>query len=219
MRLGVVCGLEAEARALGKLRHDPNVIVGISAAQPDRASSLANEMIEAGAEALISWGICGALDPDLPSGALIVPEAVVDPDGQKLKLIGVPTAPTKGLLLAGSDTVVPTPSDKARLLASTHAAAVDMETHRVARVSLAAQRPCMAIRAVSDPATRALPPGTENALDAQGRPRILPVFAGLVRHPGRLRALLAAKRDLDRALETLALLGTDLLQGLIDSHG
>lgn len=220
MKVGVICGLEAEARALGKLRRDSRVLVGISAAKPDRASALARDMVSEGVEVLISWGICGALDPDLASGTLILPSGVIDQNGARVDLVGLAAAgaPT-GMILAGSDIVVPTPEAKARLHSASGACAVDMETHRVARVADDLGIPCMAIRAISDPADRALPAEAEHALDDLGRPRILPVLAGLVRHPWRIGALLAAKRDLDTALEALSLMGTDLLQGVIESPG
>ena len=214
-----MCGLEAEARALGDLRRDARVEVGISAARPDRASALAEQMVANGVEALISWGICGALDPGLASGALIVPGTVVDSDGTRMELAAL-RAPGSGsgMVLAGSDVIVPTPDAKRALRDRTGAGTVDMETHRVARAARQGGVPCLVIRAVSDPADRALPPGTENALDSQGRPRVLPVLAGLIRRPGRLGALLNAKRDLDWAIGTLGLLGVELLRGIVDSR-
>lgn len=217
MKLGLICGMRAEARALGKLRPHPDLIVGVSAAMPERATELAEEMSGRGVDALVSWGIAGALSPELPSGALLVPEEVVDADGTRLALTGLrPFEANKSVTLAGSDQIIATPNAKAVLFASTDAVAVDMETHRIARTAVLHGIACVAIRAVSDPADRALPTGMEHALDAQGRPRILPVLAGLARHPSRLPALLSAKRDLDCALETLAALGAGLIADLLD---
>lgn len=218
MRIGLICGMASEAAALGELRQDARLSVAVSGARPEKAEALAVQMVQDGVEALISWGIAGALDPDLPSGALLVPCNVVDPDLGVLPLAGLrlqgnASRPT----IAGSDTVVATVAGKAALRRSSDADAVDMETHRVARVARDAHVPCCAIRAISDPAQRALPPGTEDALDAEGRPRILPVLIGLARHPSRLGALLAAKRDLDTALETLSSVGGGLLSGVLDS--
>ena len=65
MKLGLICGMEVEARALGKLRAHPRLVVGISAAQPDRATELAEQMIAQGVDVLVSWGIAGALSGDL----------------------------------------------------------------------------------------------------------------------------------------------------------
>lgn len=218
MRIGLICGMASEAAALGKLRRDARLMVAVSGARPDVAEAMAQLMLDDGVDALLSWGIAGALSPDLPSGALLLPTGVVDPEAGMLPLAGIRAQGGSGAMtLAGSEIVVATPSDKAALRAKTTADAVDMETHRVARVAVNGGVPCFAIRAVSDPADRALPPGTEDALDAQGRPKILPVLVGLVRHPGRLAPLLAAKRDLDTALATLATLGVELLHGVLDA--
>lgn len=218
MRIGLICGMAAEAAALGKLRNHARLRVAVSGARPDVAEAMARQMLDDGVDALLSWGIAGALSPDLPSGALLIPTSVVDPASGMLPLAGIPDSGGNGArTLAGSEVVVTTPSDKSALRASTSADAVDMETHRVARVAVQAGVPCFAIRAVSDPADRALPAGTEDALDMQGRPRIVPVLIGLARHPGRLGALLAAKRDLDTALATLSVLGVELLRGVLDA--
>ena len=217
MKLGLICGMEVEARALGDLRTHPRLMLGISAARPERATELSQMMVRDGADVLLSWGIAGALSPDLDSGALLVPEAVIDPQGNRSDLSGLrPTSSPSQMLLAGSDVIVPTPDAKTNLFLATGAVAVDMETHRVAQVASSANLPCIAIRAVSDPAHRALPPGTEDALDETGRPRVLPVLAGLVRHPTRLPGLLRAKQDLDCALTSLRELGSGLIAGLLE---
>lgn len=217
MKLGLICGLEAEARALCKLRHHPNLLVGISAAKPERASELAEDMIRDGADALISWGIAGALSPEMPSGALISPEAVIAVDGARFELSGLRLREAAySVTLAGSDSVIATPAAKAALFGATGAMAVDMETHRIAQVAQAHARTAIAIRAISDPADRALPSGTEDALDEAGRPRIVSVLMGLLRHPSRLPALLQAKRDLDCALATLGGLGAGLIEELLE---
>ncbi|MEM9059070.1 MAG: hypothetical protein AAGD13_01290 [Pseudomonadota bacterium] len=218
MQLGVICGMEAEARALGSLRGDPRVSVGISAARPDRATEMAEEMAGSGVAALVSWGIAGGLDPALPSGSLIVPDTVIDSDGAHLPLAGLrPLDRTRESAIAGSDRIVTTPEDKSVLHRATGAVAVDMESHRIARVAQAAGIPCLAIRAVSDTAARSLPPGTASALDARGRPRVFHVILGLARAPYRLGALLSAKRDLDTALATLSTLGVELLLEVVDA--
>lgn len=211
-----MCGLQAEARALGALPRDSRLVVGVSGARPERALSLAREMADSSVGLLVSWGIAGGLDPALPSGTLIVPGVVVGPAGERIALAGEQCDTGHGRMIAGSDAVVSTPDAKAAIRTATGAVAVDMETHRVASVARDAGLPCIAIRAISDPAIRALPPGTENAVDAAGNPRILPVIAGLIRRPASLGALLAAKRDFDTALGTLSVQGVNVLRDLID---
>jgi hypothetical protein len=89
-----------------------------------------------------------------------------------------------------------TTAEKATLFQRTGAVAVDMESHRIARVAAesGAGLPALAIRAIGDPAGRALPALAATALGEDGRPRVGPVAAGLMRRPGDLAALLRWRR-------------------------
>lgn len=196
LTLWVICGLEAEAQALGPWRG--RVTVRISGADADRAEAAAREAIAAGARHLVSWGIAGGLDPALAPGALVHPGAMIDTDGTAITLASGDGA------LAGSDVLVNDPAAKAALYARTGAIAVDMESHRVARVAEAAGVPCTVVRTIADPAGRALPALAAGAVDARGRPRVGKVLLGLLRRPGDFPALLDAKRDSDRALAALS---------------
>jgi nucleoside phosphorylase len=249
-RLGIVCGMAAEARALGRWARDPRVAVAISAGRPDRAETEARCLVEAGVGTLLSWGIAGALDPALGPGALIVPDEVIGPDGIAYGLAsaelaaaiagrdllppatggraeeggrrtaaaesnlpppplwgrdgeGATAIPAAGVLIAGADSVLLDPAAKAALRARTGAAAVDMESHRVAAVAAGAGLACLGVRAISDPADRALPALAADALGPDGRPRTGAVIGGLLRRPGDLPALLAAGRDSRAALAAL----------------
>lgn len=221
--IGIICGMASEARALGRWRRDPRVAVAVSAGCPDLAEAEAQRLAGGGVRALLSWGIAGALDPALRPGTLIVPSAVVGPDGAAYGLAsapgsGLPPRPSCGrdgegvtraaemlaeMLIAGSDAVLLDPAAKAALRARTGAAAVDMESHRVAAVAARAGLACFAVRAVSDPAGRALPRLAQDVLDARGRARLGAVVAGVMRHPRDLPALLAAGRDSRAALAAL----------------
>ena len=241
-RLGILCGITAEAAALGRWRDDPRVTVAIAAGRPARAESEAGRLASAGVRALLSWGIAGGLDPALPPGAMLVADGVIEPGGRPFAfdpaLVAacravLPTAKTDlpprpdragqgdvggnpeappirnqgfcgARLLAGSDAVLFTPAAKAALRRRTGAAAVDMESHRIASAARDARIPCLAVRAVSDPADRRLPALAADALDSAGRPRAAAVLGGIVRRPWDLPALIAAGRDSRKALTALA---------------
>lgn len=196
----MICGMEAEAAALGQWRDDPRVFIGISGAQPDRAEALALEAADQGAKVLVSWGLAGGLAADLKPGTLIQPDCVSHPDGSQ---ISFRTQPYSTGLIAGSDAVVASPAEKLVLRQGTGAAAVDMETHRLAQVAMERELDLKIIRAISDPADRALPTLAATALGTDGRPMIGRVLLGLIRRSWQLSALLAAKRDSDAALATL----------------
>jgi nucleoside phosphorylase len=76
--LGIVTGIAAEASLLRNPAHR----VACSGGRPDIAARQARDLIDQGATMLISFGIAGGLDPGLPSGALIVADAVVTDDGR-----------------------------------------------------------------------------------------------------------------------------------------
>ncbi|MGF1447762.1 MAG: hypothetical protein ACFBRM_16410 [Pikeienuella sp.] len=137
-KLGVVCGLEDELKVLGRWRRHKMVLTGVTGANPLRTRRAVFAMWKEGARMILSWGVAGALSPDLAPGDLILPDGVVGPDGATHPLAshlfpeeaGAPDeAP---MLIAGADTMVLRAADRAALRTRTGAVAVDMETHIIA---------------------------------------------------------------------------------------
>ena len=212
--IGIICGMAREALALGPLAGHPAVAIAISGARPDRAEAEALRLAGSGCRALVSWGIAGGLDPELPPGALLTPGLVIDQDGQRMQLHPDMIGASPGAAILGLDEMVMSVRAKAAL-AETGAVAVDMETHRVARAGLEAEIPVVAIRAVGDPAGRALPQLVASALGDDGRPRIGAVIWGLIRRPKDLPALVKVKQDTDLALAALLSSAPKLSDALI----
>lgn len=221
-RLGVLCGLVAEADCL---RHaapaDDQPIVAITAARPERARPLAEQLVARGAGAIVSFGLAGALDPALKPGDLVLPERVLGPDGaihptdpawrRRLEaMIGAEQAST----LLGSVFVVTTARDKALLFERTGAAAVDMESHAAASVAAEAKLPFLVVRAIADPADRAIPRAAMAGLDGEGRALILPVILALTKRPGELPGLLRLAADSRAGFATLRRAALASLGGL-----
>jgi adenosylhomocysteine nucleosidase len=77
MPILAVCGMEAEAR-IARRAGIAAIVIGGSAVRR-RAKLMA--AMAARPAGLVSFGIAGALDPGLPSGAIIVPDAVRTSDG------------------------------------------------------------------------------------------------------------------------------------------
>jgi len=77
---GVVAALEFEARSLG----DPGdgSIISISGIGADNAARSARALVAAGAGALLSWGVAGALDPALACGTAVLPGEVLRAHGE-----------------------------------------------------------------------------------------------------------------------------------------
>jgi adenosylhomocysteine nucleosidase len=109
---------------------------------------------------LISAGYCGALAPHLRIGDIV---ACQQAGGQPGEMLGV-------------DQVVTTAADKQRAFRQTAAAAVDMESHALARFAHERGIPFRIIRAVSDEAAEDLGLDLNRARDPEGRIRDLSVL-------------------------------------------
>ncbi len=177
---------------------------------------------------VISWGICGGLDPRLRPGDLILGAEVVSPDGRISTDEAVTSSLAQGVIgvgarvtverVAGADAPVLTARAKAELRRATGAAAVDMESLTAGRFALERQTPFAILRAVADPADRDLPPLVLRAVDSHGRIKTSAVIGEFVRSPREFPGLFAAARDSRAAFQALSRCG-GLLPGLFLSLG
>ena len=117
---------------------------------------------------VISWGVCGGLDPRLRPGDLILGAEVVSAEGRINTDEAVTSSLAQRLIdagarvaverVAGVSSPVSTARAKAELRLATGAAAVDMESLTAGRFALERRTPFAILRAVADPADRDLPP-------------------------------------------------------------
>jgi nucleoside phosphorylase len=162
---------------------------------------------------VVSWGLCGGLDPRLRPGNLILAKEVVSDDGAIRTDEAVGASLASRLVgagarvvverLAAADAPVLTAVAKAELRRATGAAGVDMESLIAGRYALEQRIPFAILRAVADPAERDLPPLVSKAVDSNGAINALAVIGGLIRSPGQLAGLSAAARDSRTALQAL----------------
>ncbi|MBN9510823.1 MAG: hypothetical protein J0I21_17155 [Alphaproteobacteria bacterium] len=183
---GFVTGLAAEARIAAPLGH-ARAGGGTGAG----AEAVAEAIVREGVSALVSFGLCGGLDPALRPGAIVIAQRVLS-DGESFaadagwsRMLGGTTA----TLLAAESGVVTSAAAKAALFARTGAAAVDLESGAVARVAARHGLPFAVLRAVCDPAAMTLPRLALDALDADGRIHAGRVAWALLRAPGDLPRL------------------------------
>lgn len=205
MAAAILTGMALEARIARRSG------LPVACATGDAAAAVAaHRLLEGGACGLISFGIAGGLAPDLRPGSLVVATAVVDEDGtvhetcqpwQNRLHDALPQA--RSALVAGARMPAATVGDKARLRALTGAAAVDLESLAVARACQAWGRPFAVLRAVADPAWRALPTAALAGLDGAGRMAPGAVLARLAADPRELVALGRLAWDLGCALSSL----------------
>lgn len=214
LRVGVVCGLKSEAstfeRAMRAAAISPEATrIGVSGARAAEARAIAGRFAEEGVEALWSVGVSGGIDPRLKPGDVVVATSVRALGGsewptsrQLIEALPKADAPIFGALL-GSDDIIQTTEEKARLFAATGALAVDMESHAVAQVASERGLPFLAIRAIADPADRALPPAAMNAVAPDGSTRVFQTLLECVRSPAQLPALIELGGQSNAALAKL----------------
>lgn len=212
-RIGIICGLKAEARLLDDARTEHPIDIGISGASPARAEALAGEFAAAGVCGLISFGVAGGLAGHLKPGDLIIASSIRDTDHQwptdtKWSEHLVQYAKDAGFAVEtggifGSNDMVLTTDHKHRLAAETGCVAVDMESQGVARIASQNRIPVVALRAVGDPASRAIPQSATVGVSPDGDMRSLAVLREVLKRPGDLPGLIQVGRDSGKALQTL----------------
>jgi adenosylhomocysteine nucleosidase len=233
--VGVVCALAAEARHLGPAtrRQQPltalsdGTLLAVSGMGITAAARSARALVEAGAGALVSWGMAGGLDPSLPAGTVFLPSEVVSTDGAVLTtasqwrkrlgeaIRGRDEPPPASLVSEGrlltSSKAVGSLADKATLFQQTGAAAVDMESLAIAEIARSHQLPFIAVRVIVDSAGDALPRAVTAAADSEGHLQIWRLMGALVRTPAELGPLIRLAqryRAANRSLAAVARVGS-----------
>lgn len=206
-RLGIVVGLADEARLLAGT---PG-FVECGGPGPAGARRAAKRALESGAQALLSFGVAGALDPVLRNGQIVVATEVYRRGGPPfpcdvgwrnrcVEALGVPP---RGAIY-GSDTPIGTPLEKQALFEATASVAIDMESHAVAAAAAEAKVPFLAVRAIADTAGERVPARLAACFDETGEPRAFAMLAAFVTHPSEIFLLPAARRAYRAALAALA---------------
>lgn len=208
--IGVVCGLKSEAAAVrGALGDDARIRIGVSGANAARAEGIARRFCAGGARAIVSVGVSGGLDPALKPGDLIIGAAVVVKSGAAYEsdlslLAKLDADASRGRArILGADDIIDSAEAKAALFTEHQAIAVDMESHGCAKAARDAGVPFLAIRAVADPADRALPPAALGAVAPDGSTRIFKTLRAALRDPKQFPELMKLGEDSGAATKTL----------------
>ena len=162
-------------------------------------------LVETGVPALVSFGLAGGLDPGLVPGTLVLAESVVLPNGdivatdpvwrERVRMALAPGLTPVIAPVLGSDDLVADASAKAGLWRRTAAAAVDMESHTVARAAQGSGLALLVLRAIADPAAGVLPPAVRRGFAPGGRLRPMIVLGSAMLAPSQLSDLLRLARD------------------------
>jgi adenosylhomocysteine nucleosidase len=165
---------------------------------PERAAGAAVAALAAGADALVSCGFAGGLEPRLRPGAVIVPRRVTTPEGASydtdpawrsaaVQALGAQLAVSEGDLL-GVPAALLTSAAKLAAAATYGAAAADMESAAIAAIAARAGAPFLALRVIIDTAADALPADAESWIDERGNRRAAAALGAVLR-PAQWRSL------------------------------
>lgn len=220
--VGIVCALQSEARHLGSATRRSEflreladgTLVCVAGMGGQAAARGAQRLLDAGAAALVSWGMAGGLDPALIAGTLLLPNAVIGADGQAIETsqpwrerlstaISSQLTPVSGKLATVGHAVASV-GEKAALFLGTGAAAVDMESLAIAQVATACRVPFLAVRVIVDTAADELPGAVKAAADAEGHLSVWRLLGALALAPADLPALIRLARRYRSAAISLA---------------
>lgn len=165
---------------------------------------LVAELSSSKLEAIVSVGICGALDPALRVNQVVVADRVLAVDSQDSFDCQKPTGEGEAVtgLVLSLDRVAWTVAEKAALRTQ-GADAVEMEAAGVAAKARQADVPFFCIKVVSDQADEPLPFDMNQMRTREGRFARGRIGSYAVTHPNVLPGLLRLKRRADDAAQTL----------------
>ncbi len=204
-KIAVIAGMRAEAALLPR-----GVAFACAGGNTARAYDEAKRLLADGAGALLSFGIAGGLDPARRTGDLVIGSAVVVGDathscdsGWRMALSAALPGAVNGIVYGAANAVV-YPVEKELLFRRTRSIAVDLESAGVALACFEAGKPFAVLRAIADPASRAIPPAALAGLTPLGRMDPLAVLRGVLRRPGDLGGLMRLGAETRTALRALA---------------
>jgi adenosylhomocysteine nucleosidase len=155
-------------------------------------------------ELMVSAGIVGALVPELKTGAIMMPQTVID-SGRGTRIHCEPVASTPGTICEGtlvSASGIPGPEGKRLLSGQYQADVVDMEAGSVAAVAQANRIPFVAIKAISDEFDFPMP-DLEPFVDEHGRFRTGRFVMHVAPRPSLWKVTARMASDSSRATQEL----------------
>jgi adenosylhomocysteine nucleosidase len=201
-------GLAAEAR----IARAAGFSTVVGAGDRDRTTALVENAARQ-ANCLVSFGIAGALAPELRAGDVVISTEVVSDAGRwqaadafrsRVAALAAGIGAIEGPVL-GALRIIASTDEKRRAWVETGALAVDLESDVVARIAASAGIPFVVVRTIADSVHRELPPAALIPLAEDGTPNLARVLASVVRQPRQVAALCGLARETRTALAALVL--------------
>lgn len=217
---GLVTALRAEARcvssshiSLNEMVHvKDNAVLWLSGMGVQAARTAAEGLHKNGVNALVSFGVAGALDPNLKPGNLVLPELIhADKElpvtiawRNRLQNLLPAHITVVGGTLASSPVSLTCEKEKWDLAHVTGACAVDMESAAIAEVAIAAGIPFIAVRAIIDPVHFSPPAALLEAVYPDGGVNPVRLIALMLKRSVHLSTLMHMAVGMHAARKTLS---------------
>ena len=179
MSIALITGLEFEAKLARPLVKEAGTddLVLVAGLGGPFAGQVVEQAKKAGARGIVSFGVCGGLDPALLPGNIILPKTILAPEtisvdiawhGRLMKMLSDNYDIATGALLTAK-TAVATTQEKAALFKKTAAVAVDMESAVLAHEAKKNDLSFIAVRVVHDPAAQMIPKAFRDVIKNDGQ--------------------------------------------------
>ncbi len=227
-KLGIIAALPAEAACLynkkltvlSPIEIQKDVFLCLSGMGYEAACGAAKKCLDFKVDALISWGVAGAIESSLNSGDLIFADSIIAQDKTfqtstewKNKLLAHFQKTHTNVLssdIASSKEICALTTDKNNLLHKTGAGAVDMESAAIAEIAINNHLDFLVIRAIADKANTVIPEAVLKHTDNLGNPEILKFVLSCIFKPAQIREIFILAKSYKIALKTLSNIASDL---------
>lgn len=230
-RIGIIAALPAEAKCLYSkkikaglpIEIQQDVFLCLSGIGHESALFAAKKLTALKVDALISWGVAGAIDKTVSSGDIILANSIIN-EGNRYStsedwLSRVSehlqsTCMVSNGDIASSKEICASTTDKHHLLQKTGALAVDMESAAIAETATANNLDLLVIRTISDDADTSIPEAILKHTNNLGQPRIFNFMLSCILKPNQIREISSLASGYKKGLASLS----EIAQVLNDRH-
>ncbi len=225
-KIGIITALKAEASCLTGKKPTPGIaldlnqqlVLTLSGMGEDNVGRAIESLLAKNVGALISFGTAGALDGNIKSGDIIVPENIISTIGHKQNissswhkkviqnLDNCPATVHTGDMVT-SATIIEKAADKQVLRESSDAIAVDMESALITNAAREHKLQSLVIRVAVDEADMTIPYRVIKCTDAYGQVALPTLLASIFRQPSLIRELLKLASAFKASNQTMQWIG------------
>ena len=201
-----------------EIQHD--IFVCLSGIGYESALIAAKKLVALKVDALISWGVAGAINKSVNSGDIILANSIINQDNRYpisedwLSRVSEHLRQSSDRVLSGditsSSEICASTTDKLHLLQKTGALAVDMESAAIAETATANKLDFLVLRAISDNADTSIPEVVLKHTDNLGQPRIFKFVLCCILKPNQIRKISSLATGYKKGLTSLSRTAHDL---------